>query len=102
MVHGAAEIGSRHDPRAIGSCDLRCGVRRGDVWLHHCWSACERTQALKLARAVMPTKQPRTHGADDRLFCPECGGEMTLIQRTRDPAARCIRTANIRVRQVPK
>ena len=33
----------------------------------------------------MPTKQPRSHGADDRLVCPECGGEMTLIRRTPDP-----------------
>ena len=49
---GAAEIGGRHDPRAIGSCDLRCCVRRGGVWLRHCWSACERTQALKLAGAM--------------------------------------------------
>lgn len=82
---GRLKSESRHDPRAIGPCDLRCRVRRGDVCLHHCGSAYERTQALKLARAVMPTKQPCTHGADDRLLCPECGGEMTPMQRTRDP-----------------
>ena len=28
----------------------------------------------------MPTKQPRTHGADDRLLCPECGGVMTVVE----------------------
>jgi hypothetical protein len=32
-------------------------VRRGDVCLHHCGSAYERAQALKLARAVMPPKR---------------------------------------------
>ena len=32
----------------------------------------------------MPTKQLRTHGADDQLG-PECGGEMTLNRRTPDP-----------------
>ena len=79
-VNGAAVIGSRHDPRPIGSCGLRCGVRRGDVCLHHCGSAYERTQVLKCAGAVMPTKQPRTHGADDRLLCPECGGVMTVVE----------------------
>ena len=45
----AAENGSRYDPRAIGSCDFRCGVRRSLVWLRACWSTCERTQALTLA-----------------------------------------------------
>ena len=33
----------------------------------------------------MPTKQPHTIGVDDRLVCPECGGEMTLINATPDP-----------------
>jgi hypothetical protein len=30
----------------------------------------------------MPTKQQHTFGVDDRLACPECGAEMTLIRRT--------------------
>ena len=34
----------------------------------------------ELAGAVMPTKQPRTHGTDDRLLCPECGGVMTAVE----------------------
>jgi hypothetical protein len=62
-----------------------CCVRRSDAGLGDCSSGCDRTQALKLAGAVMPTKQPHTHGANDRLLCPECGGEMTLIRRTPDP-----------------
>ena len=33
---------------------------------------------------VMPTKQPHTFGVDDRLVCPECCGEMIIIQRTTD------------------
>jgi hypothetical protein len=33
-------------------------VRRSDVWLHDCGSTYQRTQALKLAGLVMPTKQP--------------------------------------------
>jgi hypothetical protein len=33
----------------------------------------------------MPTKQPHTIGVDDRLVCPECGGEMTLINAMPDP-----------------
>ena len=57
----AAEIGSRH--HSVGSCDLRCGVRRGDV-SHHCGSAYERAQALKLARAVMPTKRRFSRSLD--------------------------------------
>ena len=41
---GAAEIGARHDPRAIGSCDLRCCLRRSDAGLCDCSSASDRTQ----------------------------------------------------------
>ena len=33
----------------------------------------------------MPTKEPHSIGVDDRLVCPECGGEMFLIERTPGP-----------------
>ena len=57
-LNGAAVIGSRHDPRAIGSCGLRCRVRRGDVCLHHCGSAYERTQALNSRGLLCPLNNP--------------------------------------------
>jgi len=41
-----AEIGARHDPRTIGSCDLRCCLCRSDAGLRACSSACDPTQAL--------------------------------------------------------